>query len=141
VGELYAAHFLGPQGSAKLIEAYQTSPRSSAAAIFPEAAAANRPVFYHEGRPATVAEVYDDLTRAGGAGTVASPPPKDQGFIQYASARRTERVEEERALVDLLLRGPMDAGTDRPSLGGAVFSSEMLRVLSDARDGRRRETG
>src|SRR6478752_7733996 len=30
-GELYAAHFLGPQGSAKLINAMQTTPRSSAA--------------------------------------------------------------------------------------------------------------
>ena len=134
-GELYAAHFLGPQGSAKLIEAYQTSPRSSAAAIFPEAAAANHPIFYRAGRAATVAEVYDNLTQDGGPAPVASPTPTDQGFIEYASARHTERVAQERALVDLLLRGPVDAGGTQPSLGGSLFSSEMLRVLSDARDG------
>ena len=39
-GELYAAHVLGPQGSAKLIEAVRTSPQAPAAALFPEAAGA-----------------------------------------------------------------------------------------------------
>ncbi len=57
-GELYAAHFLGPQGSARLIEAYQSNPRVSAAALFPDAAAANHSIFYKDGRAATVAEVY-----------------------------------------------------------------------------------
>src|SRR6201991_2459756 len=56
-GELYAAHFLGPQGSAKLIEAVQTTPGATAAHIFPDAAHSNRSIFYHDGRPATVAEV------------------------------------------------------------------------------------
>ena len=48
-GELYAAHFLGPQGSAKLIEAYQASPGASAAALFPQAAASNHSIFYRDG--------------------------------------------------------------------------------------------
>src|ERR1700704_5089699 len=37
-GELYAAHFLGPQGSARLIEAVQTRPGAAAASLFPDAA-------------------------------------------------------------------------------------------------------
>src|SRR5665213_4429606 len=45
-GELYAAHFLGPQGSARLIEANRSSPGASAAAMFPDAAAADRSIFY-----------------------------------------------------------------------------------------------
>jgi hypothetical protein len=139
-GELYAAHFLGPQGSAKLIEAYQSSPRSSAAAMFPDAAASNRSVFYREGRPATVAEVYDNLTKGGGSAAPVSPG-KDQGFVEYASARRTERLQEERMLVDLILRGPMSAGSDQPGLGGSLFSSDMLRLLSDARSGRGEQSG
>src|SRR6478752_800456 len=40
-GELYVAHFLGPQGSARLIEAVGNSPGASAAAMFPDAAEAN----------------------------------------------------------------------------------------------------
>src|SRR6202034_393297 len=62
-GELYAAHFLGPQGSARLIEAVRSSPQASAAALFPDAAQSNRSIFYRDGRPATVAEVYANLTR------------------------------------------------------------------------------
>ncbi len=36
-GELYAAHFLGPQGSARLIEARRATPGADAAAMFPDA--------------------------------------------------------------------------------------------------------
>src|SRR5678815_5642925 len=53
-GELYAAHFLGPQGSAKLINAVNTQPGVSAASLFPDAARSNRSIFYRDGRAATV---------------------------------------------------------------------------------------
>lgn len=139
-GELYAAHFLGPQGSARLIEAANSRPGASAASLFPDAAQANRSIFYRDGRPATVAEVYANLTRTGGAGAATSTPaPRpDDGFIQYASARQTERLKEQDALVDLILRGSQSPDRDGSSsrLTGSIFSSEMLRVLSDARDGK-----
>ena len=131
-GELYAAHFLGPQGSARLIEANEVSPRASAAAMFPEAAASNRPIFYRDGRPATVAEVYDNLTR-GASGSATPDAAPDRGYIEYASTQRTLRDEQERALIDLLLGGSADTGSSQSSLGGSLFSSEMLRMLSDAR--------
>ncbi|HMO43532.1 MAG TPA: lytic transglycosylase domain-containing protein, partial [Phenylobacterium sp.] len=73
-GELYAAHFLGPQGSARLIEAVRSQPGPSAATLFPDAARANRPIFYKDGRAATVAEVYANLTRTGGGGGGSGPP-------------------------------------------------------------------
>jgi hypothetical protein len=151
-GELYAAHFLGPQGSARLIEAVNASPGASAAAMFPDAAAANRTIFYREGRPATVGEVYANLTRTGGATRDTTPdtaprdtPAADQGFVQYATGRRLERIQQQEALVNLILRGSQDAD-DGFSLGSkssassasrmtsSMFSSEMLRVLSDASD-------
>lgn len=144
-GELYAAHFLGPQGSARLIEAAQTRPDAPADSLFPEAAQANRAIFYRDGRSATVAEVYANLIRTGGAGPAApsrtrTPPPEvDQGFIQYASARRADRLREQEMLVDLVLRGPQNP--DRPgerstNLATTLLSAEMLKVLSDARDKR-----
>jgi len=40
------AYFLGPGGAAKLIRAAQSNPQGSAAAALPQAAAANRPLFY-----------------------------------------------------------------------------------------------
>lgn len=138
-GELYAAHFLGPQGSARLIEAANTRPGAAAASLFPDAAQANRSIFYRDGRPATVAEVYANLTRTGGIGAATSAPtapPAEDGFIQYASARRTERLKDQDALVDLILRGSQSPDRDGSNsrLTGSIFSSEMLRVLSDARD-------
>lgn len=140
-GELYAAHFLGPQGSARLIEAVQTRPGASAASLFPDAAAANRSIFYRDGRPATVSEVYANLTRSGSAPAVAprGEPAQDTGFIQYASARSRDRVKEQQALVDLILRGSMspetpETGGQTRSLTGSLFTSEMLKVLAEARD-------
>jgi hypothetical protein len=52
--------------------------------------------------------------------------------MQYASARRIDRAEQEQALIDLVLRGPEQNDGDR-SLTSSMFSTEMLRVLSDAR--------
>jgi hypothetical protein len=141
-GELYAAHFLGPQGSARLIEAMQSRPGASAASLFPDAAASNRSIFYKGGRPATVAEVYANLTRTGGGGEAApsapaASPPADTGFVQYASARQKSLQSDHDALVEIILRGSQsqdDAGANR--LTGSLFTSEMLRVLSEARDKR-----
>jgi hypothetical protein len=141
-GELYAAHFLGPQGSARLIEAARASPQAPAAALFPEAAAANRTIFYPGGRTATVAEVYANLTRGPGAGAPVSAPasapvqpaPPAQ-FIEYATARRLDRIEQEQALVDLVLRGPEQpdqAPTTTGGLSTSLFSAEMLRALTVA---------
>ncbi|HEX3163257.1 MAG TPA: transglycosylase SLT domain-containing protein [Pseudolabrys sp.] len=63
-GELYIAHFLGADGAAKLINAASGRPQASAAAMFPNAAAANRNIFYdHSGRARSVGEVYGKLTK------------------------------------------------------------------------------
>jgi hypothetical protein len=59
-GELYAAHFLGPGTACKLIKMSDATPNASAASAFPQAAEANKNVFYHaDGSPKTVREVYD----------------------------------------------------------------------------------
>lgn len=139
-GELYAAHFLGPQGSAKLIEAVQARPGASAAALFPDAARANKSIFYREGRPATVSEVYANLTRTAGdhqAVGGARSPDEDGGFIQYASARRLSRQRDEEALIALILKGsqPSDQLGVGSRLTGSLFTSEMLKMLSDSREG------
>lgn len=141
-GELYAAHFLGPQGSARLIEAVHTRPGATAAQLFPDAAHANKTIFYRDGRAATVGEVYANLTRAAGSGPVAhspdvAPANEDGGFIQYASARNLDRQQQQQELISLILRGaqPTDQMGVGSRLTGSMFTSEMLRVLSDSRKG------
>ena len=62
--ELYMAHFMGVGGAAKLIANAEGNPQASGARLFPNAAAANRPIFYdHDGRARSVSEVYSELNR------------------------------------------------------------------------------
>jgi hypothetical protein len=63
-GELYMAHFMGVGGAAKLIANAEDNPQASGARLFPNAAAANRSIFYERGgRARNVSEVYSELTR------------------------------------------------------------------------------
>jgi Transglycosylase SLT domain len=61
--ELYMAHFMGVGGAAKLIGNAEDNPQASATRLFPNAAAANRPIFYDRttGRARSVSEVYSVL--------------------------------------------------------------------------------
>lgn len=107
-GDLYAAHFLGPAGAAKLIENLRARPDASAASLFPEAAAANRSIFYRQGRSATVAEVYANLQSTAGMGAPAAgagekfqtPALSDKDL---ALAARLDRMRQDQSLLALLL--------------------------------------
>lgn len=58
--ELYLAHFLGAQGAARFIINARSNPQTQAASLLPDAAAANKSVFFDgEGKPRTVAQIYD----------------------------------------------------------------------------------
>ncbi|MGV9006565.1 MAG: transglycosylase SLT domain-containing protein [Brevundimonas sp.] len=127
-GDLYAAHFLGPAGAAQLMEAMATRPDASAVGIFPQAAAANRSIFYRDGRPATVAEVHANLNRSAGDGapasTSASAPTADPGDRSRLLAARLDRLQQDQGLLALLLgqNGDGKAG----GFGGA-FGPEPAR--------------
>lgn len=60
-GELYIAHFLGPQGAEKLFKAGLADPDQVAANLFPKQAQANRSIFYENGHARTIREVYHSL--------------------------------------------------------------------------------
>lgn len=60
--ELYMAHFMGVGGAAKLIANAEDNPQAVGARLFPNAAAANRSIFYaRDGRARSVSEVYSVL--------------------------------------------------------------------------------
>ncbi|HLL27763.1 MAG TPA: transglycosylase SLT domain-containing protein [Xanthobacteraceae bacterium] len=85
-GELYIAHFLGASGARKLISLAENQPFASAANVFPDAARANRPIFYKpDGSARSAADVY--------AGLVAkhdyAPPPQlvpQPGIVQVVTS-------------------------------------------------------
>lgn len=59
--ELYLAHFMGAGGSTSFLKALDDNPLQTAADLFPQAANANRNVFYdrQSGETRTLAQVYD----------------------------------------------------------------------------------
>ncbi|HYG91787.1 MAG TPA: hypothetical protein VD978_36685 [Azospirillum sp.] len=59
--ELYMAHFLGAGGAAKFLNAMHDSPNRQAKELFPEAASANKAVFFDKetGKPRTLKEIFD----------------------------------------------------------------------------------
>jgi len=60
--ELYMAHFMGVGGAGKLISNAEDHPQASAARMFPNAAAANRSIFYdRSGQSRSVSDVYSVL--------------------------------------------------------------------------------
>ncbi len=67
--DLYTAHFLGPSGAVKLLSA---ASNVKAADLLPQAAAANRPVFYDGARAKSVGEVVASIAQSMG-GKAAAP--------------------------------------------------------------------
>src|SRR3546814_20183597 len=62
--DLYLGHFLGTSGASRFLGARQDNPAQNAAALLPEAAAANRGVFYDaDGRARSVGEIYATFQR------------------------------------------------------------------------------
>lgn len=121
-GDLYAAHFLGPAGAAQLMDALERRPGMSAASIFPEAASANRSIFFRDGRPATVAEVHANLQRTAGEGAPAASAgsaPSAPGLSERDQmlAARLDRLKQDQSLLALLLG--QDGGGKGGGFGGA----------------------
>jgi hypothetical protein len=73
--ELYLGHFLGIGGATTFLSALSTDPNASAAALLPQAAAANRNVFYGPEGARTVGGVMD-LLRARVSGAMESGGPE-----------------------------------------------------------------
>jgi hypothetical protein len=144
-GELYAAHFLGPDAACKLIRLAGNTPEASAAAQFPEAAHANRSVFYRpDGQAKSVREVYDWAVRQPGEpdtaraavpppqATAAAAPTKQSAAVAVAAAGDSE--------IRMLLASVMNwqpgqgffhAGA--PQSGALSFNAGLLNLLSDSK--------
>ena len=148
-GELYAAHFLGPDAALKLIKLAGSNPETSAAAQFPQAASANKSVFLHaDGTPKSVREVYDWAMRQPGAtGTLRSPQVIEAGEPAPSSRDAMVKVAGAHdAQIQMLLQsvmnwqpkhssfGAMFGSNDSTPSSAMSFGSGLLGILSDARN-------
>lgn len=132
-GELYAAHFLGADSACRLIKLNASNPGACAASAFPQAASANRNVFYHsDGSPKSVREVYAWATKQ------TAP---DTGVPELRTAARPNlrrSISDNDALpsdmLPMMLLGNNNIGTlgSLPRLPLSL-SSNMLDVLSSLR--------
>ncbi len=108
-GELYAAHFLGPDGAANLIQTSETRPGATAAALFPAAARSNHGIFYHHGRALDVAEVMANLKTVGGAAPVdipdATPAQADGQHLQARLDDRLSQLKSNEAIMEMVFGG------------------------------------
>jgi hypothetical protein len=85
-GELYAAHFLGAQGAIDLIRLASAAPNARAADKFPDAAAANRSIFYNRGKPRTAAEVLAKIVNKHDATGPALPAEANAPLVAQGAA-------------------------------------------------------
>ncbi|WP_271507840.1 lytic transglycosylase domain-containing protein [Bradyrhizobium sp. CCBAU 11357] len=96
--ELYMAHFMGVSGAAKLIANAEDNPQAVGARLFPNAAAANRPIFYaKDGRARSVSEVYSVLDAR--YASAANSKVTRSAMAMYGGTPSTSQVASANAVV------------------------------------------
>ena len=127
-GELYIAHFMGAGGARELISQAANNPDKSAAASFPDAASANRSIFFDgKGRARTVREVYARLVSfhegEGGAQVAAVSAPSQTASAPSAATQESARSP----LAIAAARGAQSAHSGFFRSAGNAESAAQLR--------------
>jgi hypothetical protein len=124
--DLYLAHFLGAGGATRFLAALRTEPGRAAAELLPEAAAANRGVFFAaDGRPRSIDEIYDRFAAKFESGqsepTQAAAAPAAAPAFDFVG---TGDKSGTRALEAVLRR------TSLAALSGNVLSPTVIAALA-----------
>ena len=123
--DLYLAHFLGPAGAEQFLSALDADPATSGAAILPEAARANRPIFYRpDGSARSVAEI-----RAHFAEKLGQESDLRMPMQSYAQHMPSAPLASAPGRFGQVQEGTIDRGIRpiaRPSAEFARISYEML---------------
>jgi hypothetical protein len=123
-GELYAAHFFGERGARRLIALNARDPGARADWAFPEAAEANRAVFYHaDGNAKTIGEVH--------AWAVTNPAAKNDHPRAVVARPETRRATASRELI-LYVSREVTAPPSGLPLSPLALNSSVLEVLAGA---------
>lgn len=137
--DLYMAHFLGVGGAKKFLTALENNPGTTAAQLFPAAAASNRNVFFGEGgRARSISEVYDRFAAklqkgaelaAGGKALppIAAPGKNGDGAFQLAVLQQDDQNEV--ATLDQLLASTSRASMLRPTPNSAKLAYMLLASM------------
>jgi hypothetical protein len=149
--ELYIAHFLGAGGAGKLIQLTASNAQATAADVFPQAAHANRPIFYdRQGNARSVSGVYSEIVRrfkvasVGVSSLVASASPRPAALASRAP-RATPPVTDVAAITRAFafasappsaasattMAAPMAPAQPAPPTFNSLFSDQDRRTAVD----------
>lgn len=127
-GELYTAHVMGAGGAVRLLEMAKNTPNASAADAFPEAAAANRPLFYHkDGSPRTATET---LARIAGKFDTTPAASTSQALLDAQASANQQQADPQanpRAIFARQGNGPVVQSMFRPE-GRQVVSHAVQNL-------------
>lgn len=136
--DLYLAHFLGAGGATKFLSAHANQPDHAAAPLFPQAAAANRAIFYAaNGRMRTLDEIRGSFAKKLGADAPEMPPPSSNwAFAGHAPtplppAMRPRHSDDAPRPFQLLGIEPMP---ERLSIDFARRAYQRLAAMGGGRD-------
>jgi hypothetical protein len=128
--DLYLAHFLGAGGATRFLSALRNEPGRAASELLPEAAAANRTVFFAaDGRARSVDEIYDrfatkfDPGRGEAVARAAAPAPANTNQVAFDFLTTGDSASA-RAIEAVLRR------TSLAALSGNVLSPTVIAALA-----------
>lgn len=130
--ELYMAHFLGAGGAAEFLQARASNPQAKAASLLPEAAAANRSVFYDEtGKARTVSQIYDRFAAKMEGKGIALPEtiPAEPQLLAEVGQSLAAVPELKLPASALSLSSEVPATISTSTTAGALFSTMVLAQL------------
>lgn len=146
-GELYIAHFLGLNGAKKLISLQQGQSTAAAASAFPEAAKANRSIFYdRRGRAKSAGAVYASLVgkhdsipqmrapavQVAFAGKMRTDPPVQPTRVHAVQVQLPDLESDKSTAAALANDGPMFQTMFRTQHSGPI--SDAVREIWGRRD-------
>ncbi|MCG8443955.1 MAG: transglycosylase SLT domain-containing protein [Caulobacterales bacterium] len=130
-GEMYMAHVLGANGAARLLEAVAEDPTMSAPALFPEAARANRGLFYdRQGEARDVAGLAQRLAESvdpGWTPSAGAPAPAGEAGQILHSPVLQAALEGRSLAPRVIARPPTTVPGAAPPL---LLSSALVEALA-----------
>ena len=120
--DLYLAHFLGANGAEKFLKNLRADPGRGAAELFPDAAQANRAVFYEQGRARSLGEVRSFLANKLDDAAKQTQTASTKGPIFVSEGARPRNAVPEVMWLN-------DPGLGRPKF--AASAEMLLLTLSE----------
>lgn len=128
-GELYIAHFLGAEGAERMFRAGLENPDQLAVNLFPRQADANHAIFYSNGQPRTIREVYRVLVAKHETGTNAAFSAQQMNGQSTAQAEQLPPVPSRFSTENMSFTGLFKTVPDAPAAtteaGGSAFFTQL----------------